>query len=305
MSSILCSKKTHKTASNRNFNLFLICGIILALLDSVAFTEGEIGLGVGIGCVALFLIGVPAIIMPWCYHFDSDGVSAKYIFFSEERYLWKNIHSIRVAEAISDGGRSVLFFYDFKIDGYVEGKHRRYMDGRISKTRRTKRLIEKYWDGTIEGYWHDEAQEIKKWWSKRTKKIQSRNKQYKTNEIVLMEREARASLRKWMEPFVAEVRQYDLDVHTRYLYITEDYEEYRSRPQSAYIYTAVINISRPNETDEDRIIIFYIDILRVRIGKKSYRGIANLQAESDLKSSFSEIITQIKQQGFDSYLKEV
>ena len=301
---MLCFKKTHKTALNRNFNLLLLCGLVLALLDSVAFAEGEIGLGVGLGFFALLLIAAPVIGMPCCYRFDPEGVSAKYIFFSQERYLWENIHSIRVVEAISDSGRSFIFFYDFKIDGYVEGKHRRYMDGRICKTRITKRLIEKYWDGTIEGYWYDEVQAVKKWWNKRTRKGQNQKKQYQIDEIVLMEREARDSVRKWIERFVAEARQYDLEVRTQYLYITEDYEEHRSRPQSPHTYTAVISTCRPNETNEDRMIVFYTDILYVRIGKKSYRGVANLQAEDDLKLSFSEIMTEIKQQGFDTYIKE-
>ena len=302
---LLCSEKTHKTALNRNFILLLVCGLVLAILDSVAFAEGEIGLGIGIGCLVLLLIAAPVIGMPWCYRFDPEGVSAKYIFFPQERYLWKNIHLIHVTEAISDGGKSTLFFYDFKIEGNVEGKQRRYMDGRICKTRRTKRLIEKYWDGTIEGYWHDEVQTVKKWWNKRTRKGQNQKKQYQIDEIVLMEREARASVRKWIERFVAEARQYDLEVRTQYLYITEDYEEYRSRPQSPHTYTAVISICHPNETNEVRMIIFYTDLLRVRIGKKAYRGVVNLQAEDELKLSFSEIITEINQQGFDTYVKEL
>lgn len=298
------SNNTRKTARNRNFNLLLICGLLLALLSSLAFAEVDVGLGIGLGIFALFLIAAPVIAMPWCYCFDPEGVSAKYIFFPQERYLWKNIHSIRVTEAISDSGRSFIFFYDFKIDGNVKGKQRRYMDGRICKTRRTKRLIEKYWDGAIEGYWHDEVQAVKGWWHKHTKNGQDRRKQYQTDEILFMERETRASVRKWIEPFVAEAKQYDLKVQTQYLYITEDYEEYHSRPQTPHIYTAVISICRPNETNKDRIIIFYTDLLRVRIGKKAYRGIVNPQAEEDLKHSFTEVMTQIKKQCFDAYLNE-
>lgn len=302
---LLCSEKTHKTALNRNMILFFFGGLGLALLSRVSFVEGDIGLGIGFGLFALLLIAAPVIAMPWGYCFDPEGVSAKYIFFPQERYLWKNIHLIHVTEAISDGGKSTLFFYDFKIEGNVEGKQRRYMDGRICKTRRTKRLIEKYWDGTIEGYWHDEVQTVKNWWHKRTKKVQGHQKQYQTDEIVLMERDTRASVRKWIEMFVAEARQYDLEVRTQYLYITEDYEEYRSRPQSPHTYTAVISIYHPNETNEDHMIIFYTDLLHVRIGKKAYRGVVNLQAEDELKLSFSEIITEIKQQGFDTYVKEL
>ena len=301
---MLCSSNTRKIAFNRNLFLFFTGGLILAVLDGLILAGGEIGLGIGLGFFVLLMFAAPVIGMPWCYCFDPEGVSAKYIFFPQERYLWKNIHSIRVAQAISDGGRNLLFFFDFKIEGNVEGKHRRYMDGRISKTRRTKRLIEKYWDGTIEGYWHDEVQAVKRWWHKRVKKEQAQEKQYQINEIVLMERESRASVRSWIEPFIDEARQYDLEVQAKYIYITEDSEECRSRPQSAHTYTAVISICRPKETDENRMIVFHVDILHVRLGKKAYRGIINLQAEDDLKLSFSEILMQVKQQGFDACLNE-
>lgn len=298
-------KKTHKTVLNRNIILFVLAGSFVASISRACFLDKEIETGVGFCFLAVLFIAVPVIVMPWCYRFDPEGVSVKYLFLPQERYLWENIYFISVVDAISDGGRRCLFFYDFKIEGDVEGKKRWYMDGRICKTRRTKRLIENYWDGTIEGYWDDAIQAVKNWWHNRIKKEQGQHKQHQTDEIVMMERESRAAVRKWIEPFVAEARQYDLEVQTQYLYITKDCEESRSRPQSPYTYTAVISICRPNETNEDRIIIFYTDLLHVRIGKKAYRGVANLQGEDDLKLSFTEIMTQIKQQGFDAYIKEV
>lgn len=170
MNPLLRSEKSHKIALNRNFILFIVSGLLLVWLACVSCLNKEIAYGAGFGLFAVLLIAAPTVAMPWCYRFDPEGVSAKYFFFPQERYLWKNIHSIRVVDAISDGGRHLLFFYDYQIEGNVEGKLRRYMDGRISKTRRTKRLIKKYWDGTVEGYWHDEVQAAKKWWNKRIRK---------------------------------------------------------------------------------------------------------------------------------------
>lgn len=296
------NKKTYKIALNRNLILFVMTGLFLAVISYAAFKEKEIGIGVGAGLFAALVIVAPSIGMPWCYCFDPKGVSIKYIFLSEERYLWKNIHSVCVVQAISDGGRQTLFWYDFQIGGNVEGKQRRYMDGRISKTHRTKRLIQRYWDGTIEGYWHDEVQAVKKWWHKNKQKQRA---QYLTDEIVLMEREARASFRTWLEPFAAEAAQYDLEVQTQYLYITKDDEEHRSRPQASHTYTAVTQICRPRETDEERIIVLDTELLHVRLGKKAYRGVVNLQAQEELKDSFSEVMKEIKARGFETYIKEI
>lgn len=296
---------TRKIALNRNVNLCIVGGLFLALLARFSFLEGEIGLGLGFAFFALIMIVGPLIGMPICYIFDPEGVSLKYIFFPQERYLWENIYFIQVADPISDGGRKAIFMRDFKIQGDVEGKERRYMHGRICKTWRTKRLITKYWDGTIEGYWHDEVQAVKKWWHKRTHKAPEQAKHYKTDEIVAMERQARASIREWIELFVAQAKQYDLNVHTQYLYITEDYEEHRSRPQAPHTYTASIRIFPTGETDEDKMIIFYTDMIRVRLGKNAYRGVVNPQAEEDLKLAFTDIITQIRQKGYASYFQEI
>ena len=294
--------KTHRLALNRNLILFAVMGLICVEFSRFAFLEREIGAGVAMGVFAAFLMVFPMVFMPWGYRFDPKGLSIKYLFLSEERYLWKNIHSVCVVQAISDNGRQTLFLRDLKIEGNVEGKARRYMDGRICKNRRTKRLIETYWDGTVEGYWHDEVQAVKKWWNKRSKSKQKQRMQHLTDEIVLMEREARASFRTWLEPFAAEASQYDLEVQTQYLYITEDEEAYHSRPSSAYTYTAVTNIGRPGETDEERIIVLDTQLLRVRLGKKAYRGVVNLQAEEELKESCSEIMEEIKEKGFEAYI---
>lgn len=304
------TKGTNRTvpvarALNRNMILFWAAGLLCAGISYAAFVEKEIGVGLGFGIFAALLIVAPMVGMPWCYCFDPKGVSLKYIFLSEERYLWKNIHSVCVVQAISDNGRKSLFMRDLQISGNVEGKQRRYMDGRLCKNRRTKRLIEKYWDGTIEGYWHDEVQAVKKWWNKRSKNKQKQRLQHLTDEIVIMEREARASFRTWLEPFAAEAAQYDLEVQTQYLYITEDYEEHRSRPQTAHTYTAVTNICRPKETNEDRIIVLETELLRVRLGKNAYRGVVNLQAEEELKGAFTEVMKEIKANGFEAYIKEV
>lgn len=294
--------RKRKWAWNRNLSLFVFFGLLLTALSYGAFREKEIGIGVGFGIFAALLIVAPVVLMPWCYRFDPEGVSICYLFLSQERYLWKNVRCVCVVQAISDNGRQFLFLRDLQIQGNVEGKSRFYMDGRISKTRRTKRLIEKYWDGTIEGYWHDEVQAVKKWWHKRTNKKQKQ--QYLTDEIVLMERQARGSLRLWLEPFAAEAAQSGLEVQTQYLYITKDEEEHRSRPRENHTYTALIRISYPGETNEERIGVLDIELLHVRLGKKAYRGVMNPQAESELESAFGEMLTQVREKGFEDYLQE-
>lgn len=281
--------------------LFIFVGLACISLSRFSFMENEIGGGIIMGFFAALALVAPLVFMPWGYCFDPEGVSIKYIFLKEERYLWKNVHAVSTVQAISDGGRH-LFLYDLQIDGNVEGKKRRYMDGRISKSGRNKRLIQKYWDGTVEGYWHDEVQAVKHWRSQKKKKPR---KIYTTDEIVIMERSARASLRTWLSVPTAEAAQYDLEVRTEYLYITEDDVEHRSRPLTSHTYTAVTYISRPGETEKDRIIVFCTQLLRVRLGKNAYRGVANVRAEEEFHTAWTEMMTQIRKKGFEAYLEEV
>lgn len=169
------TSKQCKIALNRHLILFALIGLICIDFAQISFLEHEIGAGVAMAVFGALLLVVPVVFMPWWYRFDPQGVSIKYIFLSDERYLWKNVRSICVVEAISDNGRQSLFWRDFRLDGKVEGKKRRYMDSRICKNRRTKRLIKQYWNGTIKGYWHDEVQAVKKWNNQHCKRKQKKN----------------------------------------------------------------------------------------------------------------------------------
>lgn len=279
--------------------MFLALGSIEFLIDS------DITWAVGLGIAALLFIIVPAIFTPYCYAFDSDGVSLCYIFLPVERYLWKDIHAIEVEDtSIDTASRANIFeffyAYVFSIKGTNVGKNRFYMNGHIRKSFRTKHLLEKYWDGTITGYLFEDT---KKWINKRKNKKHSQINAHLTDEIVPMEREIRAETREWLKPFVAQAKQYNLDIKTKYFYITEDFEEFNSRPKEGYTYTFVAEIAHFNETDENRIVVVSVDLLYVRLGKTSYRGVKNKHIKEELEFTFSDVLNGIRQNGIEIYCK--
>lgn len=111
-------------------------GSFLLWISIELLIESEIALGIGFGIAALLFIILPAIFTPFCYSFDSDGVSLRYIFLPTERYLWNDIYSIEV-EFKRSGRASVLdFFYAsvFAVKGNNVGKRRFYMNGNIRKS---------------------------------------------------------------------------------------------------------------------------------------------------------------------------
>ena len=296
-------KKRKQFALNKLFNFCVVLGLFFAWGSIEFFTDNDTAWGLGFGMVALLLIVLPAIFTPYCYAFDSEGVSLCYVFLPVERYLWKNIHAIDVIDReISVRASPIDFFYRyvFSISGINEGKTRFYMNGYIRKSFRTKYLLEKYWDGTIDGLMlEDFKNRIRKHRNKKQREI----KAHLTDEIVPMEREIRAETREWLKPFIAQAKQYNLDIKPKYLYITKDFEELTSRPKEGYTYTLVSEISHFNETDENRIVVASVDLLYVRLGKTAYRGVKNKHIKEEFEFTFSDVLNEINKNGIEVYCK--
>ncbi len=236
---------------------------------------------------------------PLFYKFDNNGVSICYIFLSEERYLWKNISAISVE---NDPLSSKMFFLSqvFKIYGYPEGKKRFYIDGCIGKTFRTKRYIERYWDGTVTGYF---GEGIKAWAKRRSDKKAKHIRQHFTDEVVKMEREARAKAREIIAPYVEHAQANGFELSTRYVYITSDGKEITSRPKGRYEYTAVVEIREKGETDDERMVDVSVELIDVRLGKTAYRGVENRRAAEELNGLLADTLDEIIKTGIDVFCK--
>lgn len=275
-------------------NRFLIYGMLLggflAWMAVSFIQEDAIGAGIGSGAVALGVIVIALLMMPWGYRFDQKGITICYLFLPSERYLWRNIRSIEV-------------FYErrgpatFRLEGRLEGKERFYMDGKIHKNRRTKRLLETYWDGTITGYYFED---LRRWWQKRKKKQQKEILQHRTDEVVPMEREVRAETRTALALCDAQAAQLGLKLRIKFYYETEDLEERNSRPQGNYDYAALIELCRPGETDESKIITTSAGVLHVRLGKTAYRGVKDADALRGLQEELTQMLEQVRKNGFDA-----
>ena len=163
-------KKRKQIAFNRLFNFFIILGLIVAWIAVEMFMDNDIAWGIGAGVVALLAMVIPSIFTPYYYAFDEDGVSLCYIFLPVERYLWKNVYAVEVEDnSLATGSLFMFFFCEnvFAIKGRNADKHRFYMQGYIRRSIRTKRLLEKYWGGTITGYVFED---LKEWFRKRKSK---------------------------------------------------------------------------------------------------------------------------------------
>lgn len=275
-------------------------GVLLALFSAEAFSERDFTWAVGFAVAAILFILIPALFTPYCYAFDKNGVSLRYVFFPEERYLWNNVRSIEV-DIIFTSGRTHFFdlFYAwvFKLEGKNEGKHRFYMQGHIRKSFRTKRLLEKYWDGTITGYLFEDA---KAWLAKRRAKKEAYVKRHLADDVIQLEREVRSEVREILNPFVIDAKKHGLELKTKYLYVTKDYRELKSRPNEKYTYTVNLELFHEGETDEGHKAIFPVELLYVRLGKECYRAVKSTDIR-EIIESLSETLDDICKNGIEDY----
>lgn len=283
-------------ALNKLFNTSVVLGVLSVCISIELFSCDEIIWSIILAVAACLLIFLPMIFTPCCYIFDSEGVSFCYILIPNERFLWKDIYAIEVEDINPPySNHSIItldFFYAsvFCLKGNDSIKRRFFENVHIRKSFRTKKLLEKYWDGTITGYFFDDA---KKWINKKRAKKQAYVNAHFTDEIVKMEREIRADAREWLKPILAQVKQNNLDVKLKYYYVTKDSKELKSRPQEGYTYSIDVEISHYNETDENKIIVISADLLYVKLGKTSYRGIKNPKAKDELQIDFSDVLEKI------------
>ncbi len=294
-------KKKRRIVSDKQTVAFILTGAFFGFGSYVLFSEKDIAIGITFAVFAAVFIIVPLIFMPCCYIFDSEGVSAHYLFLPDERWLWDNIRSIKLTYDYSArrGLFALLFSRVYEINGKTEGKVHRYMNGYIRKSRRAKRLIEKYWDGEITGgFWYNRRKK------REEKEKEKLNISYGTDEANATERELRKNAKEWLVPFEESASEAGLTLTCRFVFVTDDLTELNSRPRSTYTYTILTDISRKGDTPKDNILSIDFELAYVRLGKTAYRAFANKSAKEELTDTLTEILDDIKANGIEKYISD-
>lgn len=294
------SKKKAQYAINKLCFTFSLAGIFFFIISTTAFKEGSTGLGIGMAFFGALFFIIPLCLMPLYYRFDSDGVSLKYLFLTEERYLWKNVWSIHLTDDSTRTSIFNIFFMVFQINGQVEGKHRRYMEGKIQKSIRTKHLIEKYWDGEVEGYLIDD---IKDHINRCKAKKAMGSQKYSSESVARAERVVRKETQEQIRPYISRFAMIDLELRCNFVYVTDDLEELNSRPKKKYKYTVSVEISRKGETNEDMILCVDAALLTVKLGKDEYVSTKRKGAYRGLTEELDTLLEEIEKTGFEAYCK--
>ena len=290
-------KDTRQFAFNHLFLRFITIGALF-LIGAVPLALENATLGCILGIISLGFIVFPAVFMPFYYHFDTQGVTFFYIFLPNERYLWSKV-SLVTTNTENGLTHDLLFSGYFHIDAPTEEKHLPYMEGKIRKSPRAKRLLEKYWQGKIYG---DPAKELKTLSSRKNEYTERITRQHLTDEIVVMEREKRAEVRRLILPLATEAEKLGLSVQIEFLFITPDLREYTTRPHGGYAYTALVKLSYPEEENENRILCLESELIHVRLDKQAYRGTPDMTAVKKLYKALDSTLVKIRKNGFEYYL---
>lgn len=256
--------------------------------------------GTGIFFAVLWVIGfIGSLFEPCCYIFDKDAVAIIYVLFKKEKYLWKNIKSVNFKYHSEYSAREIIFLsqYVFEIDGKVEGEEKWYMKHYVRKSRKSKKLMEQYWDEIFESDFVKFKKKVRKKQIEKQKKID----EHFSDEVVKAEREVRARLRECAKPYIEKAREHNLYIKLRFYYVTENGKELTSRPEEWYAYTADAEISYMGETDEDKKVFADEELLYVRLGKKGYKFTEVKGFEESFRDVLEDSLSTIIEKGIDFY----
>ena len=135
------SDKKKQIAINTHLLHSIVFCVFFILFAIFSAKDQEIGLAVGFAAFTLLPLFV-FLISPIYYVFSDESVKIIYLWGKKEEIEWTSVKSIEI-EGSWIGGREGFPHYHL---AYPQNKKLLFfMNGDISKTRRTKKLIKKYY----------------------------------------------------------------------------------------------------------------------------------------------------------------
>ena len=132
--------KNKQIAINTHLILWFVMILVFLGLSINAAIDSEIGLCIAFGALALVPLFV-FLISPLCIGFDKDCIEIIYVLGAREQIRWGEIRNITRFGSWVGGGGSPHFAVAYRQDE----KRPFFVLGEIPKTRKTEKLIRKYY----------------------------------------------------------------------------------------------------------------------------------------------------------------
>ena len=142
-------------------------------------------------CAGFALLGLAGAAMHPCLYVMTDqGLYSFYLFGFLRRFIpWDTVRKLTIRYA--GGGKRIPYFNDtFLVDGKAEGKTMFFTENEIVRTRRARRLLERYTGFPVEGFMIDD---VRAWRKKRKEKRERMRRHKERMERVNRNRQARES----------------------------------------------------------------------------------------------------------------
>ena len=135
------SDKKKQIAKNTHLLHPIVFCVIFILIAIFSAKDEEIWLAVGFAAFTLLPLFV-FLISPMYYVFSEEGVKIIYLWGEKEEIEWTSVRSIEIEGSWMVGR---MGFPHYHVAYPQNKKLMFFMNGDISKTRRTKKLIKKYY----------------------------------------------------------------------------------------------------------------------------------------------------------------
>ena len=237
------------------------------------------------GFTLLIMFGI--IIHPKFYIGDEEGLTIWYLPFVKEYFKWSEIKRIKL-KASGASSRFILLDLLWKEYEIVPVKERRYKGSKyhsifhsseIFKSPLAVRMIQKYWDGSIED---DSFSWIKKPFAKEDKIVK-----YDFTEVKQKEKSARDTLKQIASKYISKAEMYGKTIDVSCTYFV-DVDDFNSRPKENYSYNAEVFVEKEN--DEEKSFYINVELLFISYGKSKIKITENKKAFEEIEKRINEAI---------------
>lgn len=257
-----------------------VSGFLGVICASSIKDDGPKGVTVGLLIVSVFIFTGFFVFFPHFFVFDKKGVRIYYVLGFREEAEWDDVRQI---EKVTEH-HSRMWESFFEISP-MKGGRAFFMESRVNKTWYIRRIIEHYWDGTI-----DDDGFLARW---RRRRAEPKN----TFRADAEERKVKSAVHEVIKRYRGGFEASGVKLSVKFTYDGEE-----KRPESNYEYRANL-IFRGHGDDETAEI--ETPLLRVVRGKKEFRPMAIRDAFDELEEILKEESVSLEKLGREEYFMEM
>lgn len=279
--------------------LFFFGAALFAFSDKVTTDAETVGFMWGVA-ILLFAGAILCFVMMRHYHeFDAKGIKVCFFNGKYQYIKWTDVEAVMVwstpcttrGGALLDLIKMIFFVYrKYVVVGKYESNLKRDNEFIISKSFRTTKYINSYWNGEIEGTFDKKA----------TKK--KMNSTYNSERVRAVEKKtvnkAETVITKYREKF----KGLGIDLRRSYIYNYEDKSGISAvRPADPYTYDVQITLHEKNK-DHNVNITFCVTLVRVGPGSEEILGFEQ-GFEEELDENLRYYYDEIGRLGLENCIK--